>query len=654
VRKKIGECLIQAGLLGEADLAVALAEHKRTGERVGTVLVRLGLVSEAEMARTLAYQLGFPYLSPADEPPEPSAVVLIPKEVALKRVCVAMRLDKNVLTVAMADPLLFSLIQDLEFQTGYRIRQVVAPRADILEAISGWYPDKALVHAPLSGAAAHGGPGQPGGLVQRSETERPDDEVFESETATSERVESAPIVDLVDLVINGAVTSRASDVHIEPMDRHILVRHRLDGILKEVMELPRWVHDGLVARLKVMAGMDIAEKRLPQDGRIRVKNEERDVDFRVSSLRTMFGEKIVLRVLDHRKGAPRLEELGLVTGALDRVRYFLRHQHGMILVVGPTGSGKTTTLASALASIRSGRTNILTIEDPVEYQISGVNQTQINEKAKLTFASALRAILRQDPDVILVGEIRDQETVRIALQAAQTGHLVLSTLHTEDAPSAISRLTDLGAEPFVIASALVGVVAQRLVRRVCPHCRKAYVPAPDVLRALSVPPEDAARTVFYQPAGCDECNQTGYRGRVGIYEVMTVTDKVRRLIAQRATEDAIRDAALGEGMQTLAEDGLVKVKTGYSTPEELLRVVTEVRDVRASCPGCGGTVSVDFVACPHCGRRLSGGCPKCGRSIQAAWNVCPYCTTALGRSAGRSWQEEPTMAAANVAEFRKP
>src|SRR6188474_3047310 len=445
MRKKLGECLIQAGLITEDDLQAALTEHKRTGERLGAVLVRLNLATERQIAKALAYQLGFPYLNLSENPPDPSVVTLIQKDVALKRSCVAIRLDKNLLTVAMADPLLFSLVQDLEFQTGYRIKQVVATRADILESIAAGYPDKALIKAsPPAGNL----PAAPTPRREERNTEalvRRADEDGEAVAGLKERSEAAPIIDLVDLVMKSAISAGASDVHIEPMEKGVLIRHRLDGLLKEVMDLPKWVHEGLIARLKIMAGMDIAEKRLPQDGRIRVSTEEgTEVDFRVSTLRTLFGEKIVLRVLDHRKGAPPLEELGLSAAAMEELRFFLRHQHGMILVVGPTGSGKTTTLSSAISSIKSGRTNIITIEDPIEYQIPGVNQTQVNEKAKLTFAAALRAILRQDPDVVLVGEIRDQETAKIAMQAAQTGHLVLSTLHTDDAPSTVTRLTDMG------------------------------------------------------------------------------------------------------------------------------------------------------------------------------------------------------------------
>ena len=619
----------------------------------------MNLASEKQITKALAYQLGFPYINLGDDPPDSAAVALIPKDVALARVCVALHVEKNQLTVAMADPLLFSLVQDLEFQTGYRIKQVVAAKSDIVEAIHTGYPDKAL--APISTTTSsqiapktsdHDIASDTGGALVRTD----DDGVFEAGLGGEERRgDQGPIVDLVDLVVSSAVASEASDIHIEPTEQRVLVRHRLDGILREVMDLPMWVRDGLVARLKILAGMDIAEKRLPQDGRLRAQTEDgRDVDLRVSTLRTLYGEKVVLRVLDQRKGPPKLEEIGLPATSLEDLRHFLRHQHGMILVVGPTGSGKTTTLCSAIAAIQSGRTNIITIEDPIEYQLPGVNQTQVNEKIKLTFSNSLRAILRQDPDVILVGEIRDLETARIAMQAAQTGHLVLSTLHTDDAPSTVTRLADMGIEPYVIGSALVGVVAQRLVRRLCAECRRPYTPATETLRALNIRDGESDQFQFYRAIGCEHCNHTGYRGRTGLYEIMAVTDKLRRAIARGAGEDAIRDAALGAGMISLGEDGLSKVKSGTTTPEELLRVVTEVRQPRTACPGCNGSIELDFQTCPHCGRPLSGACPACGRALQPGWSFCPQCsskTTPRAVGAGPPL-ELPQGRVADIADFK--
>ena len=609
VRTMIGESLRQAGVVSDTDLREALAEHGRSGERLGSVLIRMHLASERQIAEVLAHQLGLPFADLTEHPPMADALLRIPKKLALTHTCVAMAVEKNVLTVAMADPLLLSLVQDLEFHTGCRVRQVVATREDITEAIRRGYPEAALALVP-----------------QPDPSTRP-------EPATSD---AAPIVDIVDLVIKSALRSGASDVHLEPTESGVTVRHRLDGLLKEVMDLPKWVHEGLVARIKVMAGLDIAEKRLPQDGRIRTSTEGgHSLDLRVSSLRTILGEKVVLRVLDHRKGVPPLETLGFSPTALAQLQTFLRHQHGMILVVGPTGSGKTTTLCSALASLRSERTNIVTIEDPVEYQIPGVNQTQINSKIELTFARSLRAILRQDPDVVLVGEIRDHDTARVAMQAAQTGHLVLSTLHTDDAPSSVARLADIGIEPYVSASALVGVIAQRLVRRLCTSCRREYTPERERLCALGIPEAELEGVTFYDAAGCEQCRQTGYRGRIGIYEIMSVTDEIRRLIARKVTGAELCAAARTAGMRSLGEDGLLKVKAGLTTPEELLRVVTEVRKSDSACSKCGCEVEPDFTVCPACGHHLGGGCSYCGRTLQPDWKYCPYCAESHGATAER-------------------
>ena len=630
MRTAIGECLRQSGVVSEADLEAALAEHRRTGERLGIVLVRMHLATERQVAEALAFQLGFAYVDVADALPDPAALIVIPRDIAQKHGCVAVALEQRVLTVAMSDPLLFTVVRDLEFQTGYTVRQVVATRTQILTAIQTWYPATALARVPEAGPSHL----RPGAVATRDAVARPrpasgaGDDVFERPKTTATERDSAPIVEMIDLVIETALSRRASDIHIEPADRVVVVRQRLDGLLKEVLEVPKWMHEGLVARIKIMAGLDIAEKRRPQDGRIQRREHGEEIDLRVSTLRTIFGEKVVLRVLDHRKGVPRLDELGMSGPAMDQTRFFLRHQHGMILVVGPTGSGKTTTLSAALSAIRSEHTNIVTVEDPVEYQIRGVNQTQINTSIELTFASALRAILRQDPDVLLVGEIRDQETARMAMQAAQTGHLVLSTLHTDDAPSCVTRLTDIGIEPYVTASALVGVIAQRLVRRLCMDCRRPYRPEAETIRGIGLSERTALALTFYAPAGCGTCNGTGYRGRVGIYEVMEVTGDLRQLIAREGGEAELREAALASGMIGLGEDGLLKVTSGVTSPDELLRVVTRVTP-RAQCETCRSAVRRDFAACPGCGEHLAGACRHCRRVVERGWRFCPYCTAAL-------------------------
>jgi type IV pilus assembly protein PilB len=467
--------------------------------------------------------------------------------------------------------------------------------------------------------------------------------------------DSAPMIDLVDLVIKSAITSRATDVHVDPTEKGVLVRHRLDGLLQQVMDLPKWSHDGLVVRLKILSGMDVAETHRPQHGSFRFKNEDgTDVDVCVSTLRTLFGEKLVLRVLDRQKGPMPIEELGLSAVGLEAVRHFLRHRHGLILVAGPTGSGKTTTLSSAINTIKSGRINIITLEDRIECVIPGVNHTHVNEEAKLGSASALRAILRQDPDVVVVDEICEQETARLAVQAAQTGHLILSTLLTDSAPATVTRLLDMAIESYVIGSALVGVVAQRLVRRLCVACRRPCTPEAETLRALSIAESSAEQVVFYKAAGCEECHHTGYRGRVALFEVMRVTARMRRLIAQKAGDDLIREAAVEAGMVSLAEDGLMKVKAGITTAEELLRVLTEVHDTRTLCPDCNGVVAIEFEACPHCGHRLRHGCPKCSRPLQPDWIFCPHCASNAVSKKKKKLKEQKALEAppSNVAEFK--
>ena len=601
MRQKIGECLIQSGTLTLEDLQHALAEHARTGERVGVVLIRLHLATDRQVARALATQLGFPYVDLSENPPDPAAMVLIPKDLSLDRLCIAIGLEANLLTVAMSDPMAFSLVQDLELRTGYRIKQVVAPAADITDAIQAGYPDDAFAWTSRPVSSPRGA--APDATHQ-----------VDSEAATT--------IDLANQILGDAITSHASDIHIERFENGVRVRHRLDGVLKDVMHLPASVHQSLIAHLKMIGRLEATETRLPQDGRLRANHDDgAEVDFRVLSLRTVYGEKVVLRVLNQPKAPPALEEIGMSRSAREEMRHFLAHHRGMVLVAGPAGSGRTTTLGATLAAATSENTNSVTIEDPIEYLVPGANQTQVNREIDLTFARALRSIVQQDPDVIVIGDLRDAETAEIAVQAAQKS-LVFAALLADDAPSCIARLTDLGVEPFTLSSALVGVVAQRIVRRLCVNCRRQQAPRPEMVRALGVL-ETEANVNLYQAVGCVQCNHTGYRGRIGIFEVMRVTDRLRRAIASRGPAERIRVAA--DNLVSLDEDGLAKVKSGITTAEELLRVLTRIRGTRRLCPGCGAAVGRDFVGCPQCGQRLGSGCPHCGRALQPEWQFCPYC-----------------------------
>jgi len=598
VRQKLGECLVEAGLIAADDLRTALAEHTRTGEHLGVVLARAKLATEEQIAKALASQLGFPYIDLSENPPEPSAAALIPPDAARKHVCVALSLEKNLLTVAMADPLLFGVVEDLEVSTGRRIKPVVSTRSDILSAI---------------GSAAVGN------FATRV------DPAVSAEPSRADQPDATMAVDLVDQLLKRAAAARATEIHLEPTETAVVIRHRLDGVLKVMLDVPRSNHDALIAQIKSRASLDTTETRLPQQGRVRLTNADAAVYFRLTTLPTRFGEKAVLRPVDQRKVVPPLESIGMSRTMLEATRQLVGLRRGLILVVGPTGSGRTTTLVSALTEIRSEPVSIVTIEDPIEYQLAGTSQTAISEQVGLTFEHALRSVLLQDPDVVLVGEFLDRETTTLAIEAAAGGKLVLATLAGDDAPSAVARLAGLGADRSAAASALTGIVAQRLVRQLCPHCRRPDSSPLAALRQLGIAESDAAAIVFYKATGCDQCNHTGYRGRTGIYEVMRMTDALCRIIASGASPEQIREQAIADGMVTLGEDGLAKLKNGVTTAAELLRQLPDRRDRRTLCAACGTAVRTDFKACPNCGTRL-GLCPHCGRAVEAAWTFCPYCT----------------------------
>jgi len=601
MRSRIGESLRRAGLVSEVELNEAMVEHARTGERLGVVLVRRGLVTEEQIAVALASQLGFQYVDLTDLVIDPAAVRLVPRDLSMRAACLAVEIRAGVLTVAMADPLLLSVVDDLERRTGYRIEQIVATRSAILDAVRLHHPEESMETAV--------GDAEPRAGLDESVLPLDDN--------------AAGVA--VDRILEGAVDAGATDVHIIPSESGVDVRYRVDGALRPAPTIPRALYEDVVARFKVLAGLDISERLLPQAGRIR-----RDVvpggriDFRVATLRTSFGEKVALRAHLRHKRVPALEELGLSDAALEDFRQCLRRGHGLIVVSGTAGSGRSTTIASALASVASTMPNVVAIERPIEYDLPGVAQTEVDESVGLTYAAALRAALQQDPDYILLGDLPDHDAAVLAMRSAQSGHRVLGGVLADDAAGAIVRVAELANDASAAASALIGAVGQRLVRRLCSNCRGEYVAAPAVLRALGLSAVDA-ETTFYQAVGCDQCDHAGYRGRVGLYEVLRVTERVRRLVEARAPSDEIRSAGIAGGMVTLAEDGLAKARAGHNSVDELLRVVADVRETRALCPSCGAAITVDFQACPRCGERLSDGCPHCGRALAPGWSFCPYC-----------------------------
>lgn len=552
----LGELLVEAGVISEQQLKMALDRQKLTGERLGKILIEKNYVSEQTILDVLEKQLGVKQVSLFDRPLNPVVVKKIPESVARRYGAIAVSQEGNKLYVAMSDPLNVFAIDDLKMITGMEIEPLLALEDEINQAINRYYRLEESVSQVLGDIAT-------------------DDRVSESDYKQLQDIENieddAPIIRLVNTIISRAVRERASDIHIEPMENNLRVRFRIDGVLHEVMSLPRNAQNAVISRVKIMANMDIAEHRLPQDGRIEVSAGGRNVDLRVSVLPTIFGEKVVIRILDKSNFILQLPELGFSDDVRAQIERLIKKPNGMLLVTGPTGSGKTTTLYALLSRLNRPEENIITVEDPVEYRLDGINQVQVNPKIGLTFAEGLRAILRQDPNIIMVGEIRDRETADIAVRAALTGHLVLSTLHTNDAAGALARLVDMGVEPFLIASSVLAVTAQRLVRKICPNCKEPYRPGPDdpVRLLLNLPPDE--NITLYRGRGCGQCNNTGYYGRVAIHELMLMNGEIRRLVNQRASRDEIKEAAIRSGMRTLFQDGVRRVMAGETTVEEILK-----------------------------------------------------------------------------------
>ena len=615
-RRKLGELLVETGLLSGEKLTEALNIQKETGKRLGQVLIEMEHISEEEMAFALAMQLKIPYIDLSDYSIRTEVLESIPLEVTRKFLCIPIALENKILNVAMADPLDLNIIKDLQFITGYSIQPSISTPSQIFDSLQKHYhPEKTLVEVA---------------------TEFSSDEVMEflpeesvqEEKETIDDLQDSPFIKMVDLIIKNAIKRGASDVHIEAQENQVRVRNRIDGVLQDSIKLPKWTQPIIISRIKVLGGMDISIKRLPQDGRIKVRSKNVSVDLRVSTLPTYYGEKAVIRILNKEETFLSLEQLGFDEKNRGILGNFIRQPQGMILITGPTGSGKTSTLYAFMSEIRSEEVNIITVEDPVEYELGGINQVQINEKVGLTFPFILRSILRQDPNVIMIGEIRDMETAEIALQSALTGHLVFSTLHTNDAPSAVTRLIDIGMPPYLIASSLLCIVAQRLVRKICPDCKEEYIPDSDLLVRLNLDKNELPFK-FYRGSGCSTCGNIGFKGRTVIEEVMVMGHKVRELINASAPVDIIREAAMATGMTSLGGNGLKKIEMGETTIDEVLKTVQQKEQLTTICPSCGKAVSLDFRDCPYCKKPLVPSCSSCGRIAQPGWIVCPYCRNDL-------------------------
>jgi type IV pilus assembly protein PilB len=556
VRKKLGELLVEAGLITEEQLKHAIEVQSKTGEKLGKVLIKSGYVTESQILEALEFQLGIPHVDLHKYYIDPEVAKLIPEAVAKRHTIIPIKKDKDGILVAMADPLNIFAIDDVKIITKQNVKPLIASESSILKAIDRIYGKEQAEKA-----------------VQDFKKEFQSEASNELPSEILEEVQNAPAVRFVNSIIEQAIKNRASDIHFEPTEKDLRIRFRIDGQLTEAMRTIKSTHAPVVTRVKIMANMNIAERRLPQDGRFEFVSNEKNIDVRVSSLPTVFGEKLVLRLLDKENFVMTKEQLGFDKEDLVLFDKLIKRPYGIVLLTGPTGSGKTTTLYAMLKELNKPNVNIITVEDPVEYSIEGINQVQVNEKAGLTFATALRSILRQDPDVIMIGEIRDTETAEIAIRSAITGHLVLSTLHTNDAAGAMTRLIDMGIEPYLVSSAVVGVIAQRLARKICDNCKISYKASESEKKILGV--EEKKDFTLYRGRGCPVCNKTGYRGRIPIYEILTVTSNIRELINAKASSDVIKEQAVKNGMKTLRESAKKFVLEGKTTIDEMLRLTYE-------------------------------------------------------------------------------
>ncbi len=552
-KKFLGEMLIEAEVITPEQRDKAMQEQKRLGKRLGETLMSLGFITEEVMAKALSAQMGMPFKELRFLTIAPGVTEMVPESLARKHKVLPVEIKDGRLILAMADPLDIFAADEINRVTRMPVDTVVITESELLKALDKYYR------------------GEVEEIIKAADVYFPEKEKIIA--AAEAMVEDTPIVKLVNTVFTQAVKDRASDVHIEPYAESLRVRFRIDGKLHDIMSPPKHLHPGMISRIKILSGMDIAEKRVPQDGRFPINIEGRQFDVRASTLPTLHGEKIVLRFLEKTAGLPqlRLGDLGFTEALLNAYEKLITKPYGFILSTGPTGSGKTTTMYSSLRNISASEKNIITVEDPIEYNLPDINQVQVNPKAGLTFASGLRSILRQDPDVIMIGEIRDVETASIATHAALTGHLVLSTLHTNEAVGAIARLIDMGVEPFLITSSLIGVLGQRLIVKICPYCKESYSAEEDILRRIGI----KGKILLHRGKGCGECRSTGYLGREGLFELLIITEGIKKLIVEKATASEIKAQAVKEGFKTMREEGLLKVVEGVTTLEEVVRVTQE-------------------------------------------------------------------------------
>lgn len=564
-RLSLTDVLLKEGFITEEDLKKAEQHQRNNGGLLSYVLVKLGLVTEEQIVVGLAEQLGIPHMKLTHYKLDPEVVELLPERIIRKDKVIPLSQSGNTLTVATADPLNVLVIDDLKALTGCNIQTIVATPSEIEQVVGDYYSTRATMNLDK--------------LIAQSEkeTETAVEVVTDEQSVDLDQLmreaEEAPIIRIANLILSRAIRERASDIHLEPLEKKVTIRYRIDGTLYPIITLPKRVQDAVISRIKILSEMDIAEHRLPQDGRFRVRAHNRDVDFRVSTIPTRFGEKVVLRLLDKAQlTGLTIDKLGLEENVLEKYQKAIRQPYGMIVLTGPTSCGKSTSLYAAIRAINSPDKNILTIEDPVEYEAEGINQVQIHEKIGLTFAQALRSFLRQDPDIIMLGEMRDLETADIGIKAALTGHLLFTTLHTNDAAGAIVRLVNMGVEPFLISGALTFVGAQRLMRKVCKNCAHSYHPSKRLLKQLEIEDQVDNNLVLYKAKGCRICNNTGYRGRMAVMEALEVDDDIKELILRKVPELKIKKTAISNGMIPLRKNALAKVIRGDTTPEELARV----------------------------------------------------------------------------------